>query len=46
VVLGGMHVTLASEEAARHADSAITGDAEAVWAVVIHDTEHGRIGPV
>ncbi len=44
VILGGMHVTLLPDEAAAHADSIYTGDAETLWAQVIADTraQHPR----
>ena len=43
VVLGGMHPTLLPEEAARHADCVVTGDAEQVWGQVIADAERGAL---
>ena len=45
VVLGGMHVTLAPEEAREHADSLVIGDAETSWPMVIEDARRGRLQP-
>ena len=46
VVLGGVHVTLAPDEAAIHADSIVTGDAELSWAGLIEDFRCGRLQPL
>jgi radical SAM superfamily enzyme YgiQ (UPF0313 family) len=43
IILGGMHVTLLPEEAARHADSIFIGDAETLWATVVDDARRGRL---
>ena len=45
VILGGMHVALLPEEAARHADSIFVGDAETGWAQVIADARQGKLRP-
>ncbi|MFA5138697.1 MAG: radical SAM protein [Elusimicrobiota bacterium] len=45
VVLGGMHPTLAPEEAARHADAVVVGDAEEVWRQVVEDARAGGLKP-
>jgi radical SAM superfamily enzyme YgiQ (UPF0313 family) len=45
VVLGGMHTTLAPDEAAAHAESIVTGDAEPVWETVVRDAAAGRLQP-
>src|SRR5262245_53388513 len=37
VVMGGYHVTLLPDEAIRHADAIIVGDAEPVWQQVLDD---------
>jgi radical SAM superfamily enzyme YgiQ (UPF0313 family) len=37
VILGGMHVTVLSQEAKRHADSVVVGEAEGVWEDLITD---------
>jgi len=46
VVLGGMHPTFLSEEALRHADAVVAGEAEGVWARVLADVAAGRLGGV
>jgi radical SAM superfamily enzyme YgiQ (UPF0313 family) len=46
VVGGGPHVTFAEEEARLHSDAIVTGEAEAVWATLLDDAEHGRLQPV
>ncbi|NTW14512.1 MAG: B12-binding domain-containing radical SAM protein [Candidatus Moranbacteria bacterium] len=43
VVLGGMHPMLLPEEAAKHADSVVIGDAESVWQTVLSDAMHGHL---
>ncbi len=45
VAMGGMHATLIPDEVAEHADSVITGDAEAVWPKVVADAHAGRLQP-
>jgi radical SAM superfamily enzyme YgiQ (UPF0313 family) len=45
VILGGVHPTLLPEEAARHADSILVGDAEGAWPRVIRDLRAGRLKP-
>ena len=43
VVLGGFHPTLLPEEAARHADAVVVGDAESVWEEVVRDAQADRL---
>lgn len=43
VVLGGIHVTLNPEEAAKHADAIVVGEAEATWPQVVRDAMDGRL---
>jgi radical SAM superfamily enzyme YgiQ (UPF0313 family) len=43
VVLGGVHPTLLPEEALRHADSVVIGEAEGVWARLLEDLQNGRL---
>jgi radical SAM superfamily enzyme YgiQ (UPF0313 family) len=43
VVLGGYHVTLLPQEAARHADAIVTGNAEGVWPRLIDDARDGKL---
>ena len=40
VVLGGFHVTLVPDEAARFGDAIVLGEAEAVWPQVVDDLRH------
>jgi radical SAM superfamily enzyme YgiQ (UPF0313 family) len=46
VILGGHHPTLLPEEAGRHADSLLLGEAEGVWPEVLADLRRGRLQPV
>lgn len=46
VVLGGMHPTLCSQEAAEHADAIVVGEAEGVWPQVVADADAGRLQKV
>ncbi len=43
VVLGGVHPTILPEEALRHADSVVIGEAEGVWEQLLADLQHGRL---
>lgn len=43
VVLGGYMASLVPDEAARHADAVVIGDAEAVWPEVLADAVGGRL---
>jgi radical SAM superfamily enzyme YgiQ (UPF0313 family) len=43
VILGGYHTTLNPEEAAEHADSILTGNAEGVWAGILDDLATGTL---
>ena len=45
VVLGGPHVTLVPEEAARHADTICIGYAEDSWPALLRDWAAGGISP-
>lgn len=45
VVLGGLHVTLCPDEAAKHADAIVIGEAEPCWPQVVADLEHGHLQP-
>lgn len=42
VVLGGMHPTFLPEEALRHADAVVAGEAEGVWPRVVEAARGGR----
>lgn len=43
VVLGGIHPTLLPDEALRHADAVIAGEAEGVWEMMLQDFERGEM---
>ena len=43
VVMGGFHPTWLPDEAARHADAVVAGEAEGVWADVLADAESGTL---
>jgi radical SAM superfamily enzyme YgiQ (UPF0313 family) len=43
VVLGGIHASAMPDEAARHADAVVTGEAESVWGEVLADARAGRL---
>lgn len=43
VILGGIHVTVCPEEAMRHADAIVTGEAELLWPEVCEDLLAGRL---
>ncbi len=45
VVLGGVHVTLLPDEAARYADSVVVGMAEQSWPRLVADLRAGRLQP-
>ncbi|MCP5105710.1 MAG: radical SAM protein, partial [bacterium] len=45
VVLGGPHVTLRPEEAARHGDAIVTGFAEQTWPQLLRDFVGNRLKP-
>jgi radical SAM superfamily enzyme YgiQ (UPF0313 family) len=46
VVMGGIHVSSMPEEALKHADSVVVGEAEAVWKSLLADFERGELKPV
>ncbi|MCP5536082.1 MAG: radical SAM protein [Akkermansiaceae bacterium] len=43
VILGGLHATLAPEEAARHVDCLVIGEGESVWPEIVRDLEAGKL---
>ncbi|MGD8457465.1 MAG: radical SAM protein [Anaerolineales bacterium] len=45
VVLGGPHVSVLPDEAAKHADSILIGEAESVWPQLLTDLENGQLSP-
>ncbi len=46
VLLGGIHVTALPDEAARHADAIVLGEAEEIWKGLLDDAEQRRLKPV
>jgi radical SAM superfamily enzyme YgiQ (UPF0313 family) len=45
VVMGGIHVSSLPEEALKHSDSVVIGEAEGVWKSVLNDFERGALKP-
>ncbi len=45
VVLGGIHASALPDEAARHADAVVVGEAESCWGEVLRDARAGRLAP-
>ena len=43
VIMGGIHVTVRPEEAMRHADAVVTGEAETIWPRVCADLMAGTL---
>jgi radical SAM superfamily enzyme YgiQ (UPF0313 family) len=43
VVMGGIHATMCLDEAMKHADSVVTGEAEGVWPQVLTDARQRRL---
>ena len=46
VVLGGIHVSALPDEAARHADALVLGEAETVWGELLDDARLRKLRPV
>src|SRR5262245_6518011 len=46
VVIGGPHATALPEEAARHTDAVVVGEAEDTWPRVLDDAQRGKLEPV
>ena len=46
VVMGGIHVSALPEEALKHADSVVIGEAEPVWMELLQDAEKGELKPI
>jgi radical SAM superfamily enzyme YgiQ (UPF0313 family) len=45
VILGGLHVALQPDEARRHADAIVVGEAEPVWPELVRDLKADRLQP-
>jgi len=43
VVMGGIHASMCRDEALRHVDAVVSGEAESVWARVCEDAKAGRL---
>ncbi|MBN2078437.1 MAG: B12-binding domain-containing radical SAM protein [Spirochaetes bacterium] len=46
VVMGGIHASVMTDEAARHADSVAVGEGDEIWPVIVRDFESGRLRPL
>lgn len=46
VLLGGIHVSALPEEAARHADAIVIGEAEEIWGELLDDAAKRQLKPV
>jgi radical SAM superfamily enzyme YgiQ (UPF0313 family) len=46
VVMGGMHVSSLPEEALKHCESVVVGEAEGVWPGLLEDFEKGQLKPI
>jgi len=45
VILGGIHPTALPEEAKKHADAVVVGEAESVWDKLLSDALQGKLDP-
>jgi len=45
VVFGGYHASLLPDEAKKHADSVVIGEAELTWPLLLKDFENGKLKP-
>ncbi len=45
VILGGIHPSFNPEEASKHADTLVRGEAENLWTDVLEDAVHNRLKP-
>jgi radical SAM superfamily enzyme YgiQ (UPF0313 family) len=43
VVMGGIHATMCLDEAMKHVDSVVTGEAEYIWPLVLEDARYGKL---
>ena len=43
VVMGGFHATLQTEEALKHADAVVQGEADLVWEPLLRDWQDGKL---
>lgn len=45
VVLGGIHASMAPDEAMEHADAIVVGEAEDIWPKVLQDFDNNQLSP-
>jgi radical SAM superfamily enzyme YgiQ (UPF0313 family) len=45
VVMGGIHASMCPDEAGRHVDCVVVGEAESLWTTVLEDLERGAMKP-
>lgn len=46
VVMGGVHASMVTDEALKHADSVVIGEAEDIWPKVVEDAAAGCLEPI
>jgi radical SAM superfamily enzyme YgiQ (UPF0313 family) len=46
VVMGGFHATLQTEEALKHADAVVQGEADLVWEPLLRDWQDGKLNRI
>ncbi|MBU1672791.1 MAG: B12-binding domain-containing radical SAM protein [Actinobacteria bacterium] len=46
VVLGGVHASMVPDEASKHCDSVVIGEAEELWPEVLSDADAGELKPI
>ena len=46
VVMGGMHVSCLPDEALRHCDSVVVGEAEVLWPALLRDFDQNQLKPI
>jgi len=45
VIIGGIHASMAPDEALQYADAVVVGEVEGIWEAVINDFENNRLSP-
>ncbi|PLX50375.1 MAG: B12-binding domain-containing radical SAM protein [Desulfobulbaceae bacterium] len=45
VIMGGIHASNMPDEAARHVDSVVIGEADEIWGNILEDAENNRLKP-
>jgi radical SAM superfamily enzyme YgiQ (UPF0313 family) len=45
VIMGGIHASMLPDEAAKHVDSVVIGEAEEIWPQILADCVEGRLKP-